>query len=83
MNKTILTAGLLAIALAGSTLSADARPWRHHHHHGPGAGVVAAGALGALALGAAIEDSDCYIAHRPVTDHWGNVLYLRDVTVCD
>jgi hypothetical protein len=82
MNKTILTAGLMALALAGSTLSADARPWRHHHHYGPVAGAVAVGALGALALDA-ITDTDCYIAHRPVTDHWGRVMYFRDATVCD
>jgi hypothetical protein len=81
MTKTIVTAGLLALALAGSTLSADAHP--RHRHHGVDAGAVVAGALGAVALGAFAADSDCYIAHRPVTDHWGNVLYFHDVTVCD
>ncbi|BGE83759.1 MULTISPECIES: hypothetical protein [Methylosinus] len=82
MIKTLFTAGLLAFALAGSTLSADAHSRHYHHDHGPDAGDVAASALGALALDA-ITDSDCYVSRRPVTDRWGNVRYFRDVTVCD
>jgi hypothetical protein len=83
-TKTLLIVGLLALAVTGSTFSAaQARPWGHHHHHH--GGVFVAGALGALALGAigAHASDNCYIEHRPVTDAWGNVMYVRNVPVCD
>jgi len=90
MTKKFLTAGLLAAAIAASTFTAttaQANPyWRNGHHGHYWGGVAAAGALTALTLGAIAASeapSTCYIARRPVTDDWGNVLYFRRMRVCE
>jgi hypothetical protein len=67
-----------------------AEAWGYHRG---GWGVpVAAGLLGALALGAVAADAaghpayyggSCYPADRPVTDAWGNVVGYRPTRVCD
>jgi hypothetical protein len=89
MTRKFLTAGVLGAVIAASTFTAStaqADPWRHRHHGHYWGGVAAAGALTALTLGAiAVSEapSNCYVARRPVTDDWGNVLYFRRMRVCE
>ncbi|MBG0808789.1 hypothetical protein IY145_05325 [Methylosinus sp. H3A] len=65
-------------------------------HHGSGWGApVAAGVLGALAVGAVAAAASqpyygggygyggCYPANQPVVDGWGNVVAYRRVQVCN
>ena len=58
----------------------------HHHHHGYGYGApLAAGLVGALALGAvaaSASESSCWIEEQERFDRFGNA-YLRRVRVCD
>ena len=58
----------------------------HHHHHGYGAplaaGIVGALALGAVAAAAASSQPSCYIEERERMDRFGNV-YVRPVRVCN
>lgn len=64
--------------------------WGGHRHGGWGA-PVAAGVLGALAVGAAIGAAQqpaygynpCYLADQPITDDWGDVVAYRRVQVCN
>ena len=64
--------------------------WGGHHRHGGWGAPVAAGLLGALAVGAAIGAAQpaygynpCYLADQPITDDWGNVVAYRRVQVCN
>lgn len=94
MNKKVLSAGLVALTLAGTALATSSSAqaggghhhWHHRHHGHHWGGVAAAGVLGALAVGAIAANSyggDCYIARQPVTDAWGNFMYYRRVRVCE
>ncbi|PWB81363.1 MAG: hypothetical protein C3F11_15480 [Methylocystaceae bacterium] len=71
------------------------RGWGHQgwgHRHGGWGAPVAAGVLGALAVGAAVGASQygyyggyrpCYPANQPITDDWGNVIAYQRVQVCN
>ena len=87
-SLSALTLGTAAIAAAAP---AEARLWRHH------GGAVAAGVVGGLALGAMAASAaaahpvyvapayyvpSCARVRQPVTDGFGNVLYVRTVKVC-
>jgi hypothetical protein len=89
-------AGVLVLGSLGAASPAAAGGyrghgyWGHRHHSGWGA-PLAAGVLGALAVGAAIGAAQqpyygygsCYPADQPVLDAWGNVVAYRRVQVCD
>lgn len=86
-SKKLITSAVAALVLAGSVASATpAFAWHHHHHHGYGWAPYAAGAAGALALGAiaagAASGPDCYYERRPIFNRWGNVIGYRNVPVC-
>lgn len=61
------------------------------YRHGGWGAPVAAGVLGALALGAAAAAAQqpyygyrsCYPADQPVTDDWGNIVAYQRVQVCN
>jgi hypothetical protein len=81
---SLFATGCLAIA----TPAAAGWGWRHGGWGAP----VAAGLLGGLAVGAiagavaqpAYYGGDpCYLANRPVTDAWGNIVGYRRVQVCN
>jgi hypothetical protein len=87
-------AGLSALAIGFSVLAAPAqakpkfypKPYGYYHHsYGYGA-PLAAGIVGALALGtvaaAAASEPSCYVEERERMDRFGNV-YVRQVRVCD
>jgi hypothetical protein len=83
-----LSALTLGTAVIASAAPAEARPWRYH------GGAVAAGVVGGLALGAVAASAhtvyvapaynvpSCARVRQPVTDGFGNVLYVRTVKVC-
>lgn len=103
--------GAIAALSLGATLAATATPaaadWRGRggYHQGWGGGghrgwgaPVAAGVIGALALGAiaansgrryaepayaAGYDEDCYRQDRPTYDRWGRFVGYRAVNVCN
>ena len=89
LTVAVALASLVATgSLAAATPAAAGWGWRH----GGGWGVpVAAGLLGALAVGAiagaasqpAYYGGPCYPANRPVIDAWGNVVGYRPTRVCD
>lgn len=108
LRKSIM--GAVAALSLGATVVATATPaaadWRgrggYHQgwsggHRGWG-GPVAAGVIGALALGALAANSgpryaeptyatgygdDCYRQDRPAYDRWGRFVGYRAATVCD
>ena len=94
-NLGLKSGALVAAALVGAfaiAAPAQAKPkfypkyyGYHHHHHGYGA-PLAAGILGAVALGAvaaaAASEPSCQIEERERIDRFGNV-YVRPVRVCD
>ncbi len=89
-------AGLAALAFGFLVIAAPAqakpkfyaKPYGYHHHgYGYGYGApLAAGIVGALALGtvaaAAAGEPSCYFEERERMDRFGNV-YVRQVRVCD
>ena len=89
--KKTLTATLAAATL-GLTLAASATPaaaWGHKHHGWGGAGI-AAGVIGALAVGAIAANAgsgayggECYLERRAVTNYYGDVVGYRRVRVCN
>ncbi|MDB5596894.1 MAG: hypothetical protein JWM36_3855 [Hyphomicrobiales bacterium] len=110
LHKSV--AGALAALTLGAAVAASATPaaadWRGHrgggYHQGWGGGhrgwgaPVAAGLIGALAIGAIAANSnrgyaepayaagyggDCFRQDRPTYDRWGRFLGYRAVTVCD
>ncbi len=95
LASLVATGSLAAATPAAATPAAAAWGWRHGGgwgYHGGGSGVpVAAGLLGALAVGAiagaasqpAYYGGPCYPANRPVIDAWGNVVGYRPTRVCD
>jgi hypothetical protein len=89
MSRKLITAGVAAVMLAGSvvatTSSAQAGGYWGYHHHGPYWGsYAAAGALGALAVGAIASSAydSCYYESRPIFNRWGEVIGYRRVPVC-
>jgi len=96
LTVAVALASLVATgSLAAATPAAAGWGWRHGGgwgYHGGGWGApVAAGLLGALAVGAiagaasqpAYYGGPCYPANRPVIDAWGNVVGYRPTRVCD
>jgi len=88
--KKTLTA-TIAAATIGLTIAATATPaaaWGHRHHGWGGAGI-AAGVVGALALGAVAANAggyyggSCYIERRAVTNYYGDEVGFRRVRVCN
>lgn len=86
-SRKTVGAALAALTL-GTTLIASAAPaeagwYGHRRHYG---GAVAAGVLGALAVGAIAAGpayaSSCYWTRRSFVDGYGDV-YVRRVRVCD
>jgi hypothetical protein len=89
--KSILTATLAALTL-GATVIATSTPAAAWHRHGGwhrgggwGGGAVAAGVVGALALGAIAASAapSCYLTSQPVVNRWGRVVAYRRVRVCE
>ena len=90
--KKTLTA-TLAAATIGLTIAASSTPaaaWGYkHHHRGWGGAGIAAGVVGALALGAVAANAggyyggSCYIERRAVTNYYGDVVGFRRVRVCN
>jgi len=86
---TVMAILALGVSAAAAPTSADAKPFGfggpHHFHHG-GFGV-AAGLLGAVALGAAAASanysSSCYYVSKRVYDDYGYFAGYRNVQVCD
>ena len=90
---------VMAAILTAAPASADWRYGRggYYGHHGWGAGGVAAGIIGGLALGAlafgasrpayavepVYEGPVCHREIRPVRDEWGRYMGERAVRVCD
>ncbi|MDB5593550.1 MAG: hypothetical protein JWM36_511 [Hyphomicrobiales bacterium] len=96
MNAIVARKTLTAIAGAatlGLGIAATATPaaaWYPHHHHGYGWGApVAAGVVGALALGAMASNTqpgyseDCWMERRPVYSPGGRFLGNRRIRVCE
>jgi hypothetical protein len=84
-KKTI--AGALAALTLGLAVASSATPaaagWRHH---GPGLGLFAGLALGAVAAAAvagAPYGEDCYISRQALYDDYGNFVGYRHVRVCN
>jgi hypothetical protein len=106
--RKTLTATITALALV-ATVAASATPaaadWRGHHggyrggHSGGHGGAIAAGIIGALALGAfaahagsndyapsyatPVYDESCELQNQPTYDRWGRFRGYRQVTVCN
>jgi hypothetical protein len=92
-QKAAAALGAVAITLSLAAMPAQAKPkfypkgYGYHHHHKYGYGApLAAGIVGAIALGAvaasAASEPSCYIEERERFDRFGN-LYVRQVRVCD
>ncbi len=92
-QKAAAALGAVAITLSLAAMPAQAKPkfypkgYGYHHHHKYGYGApLAAGIVGAIALGAvaasAASEPSCYIEERERLDRFGN-LYVRQVRVCD
>ena len=95
LTVAVTLASLVAtVSLAAATPAAAGWGWRHGGgwgYRGGWGAPVAAGLLGALAVGAiaaaasqpAYYGGSCYPANRPVIDAWGNVVGYRPTRVCD
>ena len=87
MSKKLFTGAIAAVMLTGSlvvtTTSAQAGGWGYHHYHNHW-GPYAAGAFGALALGAVAASAynECYLESRPIFNRWGEVIGYRRVPTC-
>jgi hypothetical protein len=89
LTTAVAVASLVATgSLAIATPAAAGWGWGHGGWGAP----VAAGLLGGLAVGAiagavgqpAYYGGDpCYLANRPVTDAWGNIVGYRRVQICN
>lgn len=87
--KKLITGALAATVMAGSimaTMGSAEAGWRYRRGwHG---GAVAAGVVGALALGALAASAaprpyyGCGVERRPVYNAWGDVVGFRRVRVC-
>ena len=86
--KKFVASTLAALTVAGTLLAAAAPAeagWRHRrgwHGGAVAAGVVGALALGAIAASAAQPVYACSIERRPVYNRWGDVVGWRRVRVC-
>ncbi|MBL8590175.1 MAG: hypothetical protein JNK46_16700 [Methylobacteriaceae bacterium] len=89
--KKVFTGAMAAVVMAGTLMasmgSAEAG-WRYRRGwHG---GAVAAGVIGALAIGAIAASAaprpyyvyGCHIERRPVYNAWGDVVGFRRIRVC-
>jgi hypothetical protein len=92
-KKLTSVAAIVGVVTVGSLASASpAAAWGWGWRHGGGWGApVAAGVLGALAVGAIAGAATapayypappCRLVDRPATDAWGNVVGYRRVEVC-
>ncbi len=93
-TKQMLISTLAALTLGGTVLTAAAPAQAKPKYH-PG-GAIAAGVIGGLALGAIAASAypaygaypvyyrpRCYTVREPVTNAWGDVIYVRRVLVCE
>jgi hypothetical protein len=86
--KKLITGALAATVMAGSimaTMGSAEAGWRYRrgwHGGAVAAGVVGALALGALAASAAPRYYGCHIERRPVYNAWGDVVGFRRIRVC-
>ena len=91
--KAGATLAALVVGLSVAAAPAQAGPkfypkkyGYHHHHHGFGYGApLAAGLVGALALGAVAANAgqpSCWVEEQERFDRFGNA-YIRQVRVCD
>ncbi len=90
MLKKIAATGLVAAALSSALLvgatPAAAMSDGEAAAIGLGAfavGAVASGAMSGGYHGREVIVHDCYMARRPVYNHWGDVVGVRRVRYCD
>ncbi len=86
LRKTLVTtvaAVTLIGAAAASTTEASAKPFFKGPHWGWGIGAAIGTGLAIAAASNAYGYGDCYLAHRPVYDGYGNVVGYQRVRVCD
>lgn len=95
VSRKTTTAGLAALALAGTmamTTTEASAGWRHRHH----GGAIAAGIVGGMALGALVASRPayaepvyveaapaCYKVRKQVWSDYHGGYVVRRVTVCD